>query len=286
MTKREFAFISGSLPLDQGALVMGVINTTPDSFSDGGVHLQTEKAVESAINMLDSGAHIIDVGGESTRPGSEPVDPSAEMERALPVIEGICKSRPKALISIDTRRARVAQKAINAGAKIINDVSGFRDDPDMIGLARETGAGVIIMHMLGKPKTMQKNIEYRDFPNDILEFFRERIRTLESGGIGENRIVVDPGIGFGKTFDQNLRLINRLGFLAPLGKPILVGASRKAFLGEIIGEPDPAKRDLATAAVSVAALMRGADIIRVHDVQMAMIPIMIGNAVLRERIKP
>lgn len=261
---------------------MGVINTTPDSFSDGGVHLETSKAVDSAVGMLDAGANIIDIGGESTRPGSEETPIEIELERVLPVIESICKKRPDAVISIDTRRAKVAEKAIEAGAAIINDVSGFRDDPSMIDLTVKTGAGAIIMHMLGKPKNMQKNIEYKDFPKDIYIFLQERVVALESRGVSANKIVIDPGIGFGKTFDQNLIIINRLSVFAPIGKPMLIGASRKSFLGEIIGEPIPARRDLASAAVAVASVMNGAAIIRAHDVKMTAQVVKVANAIVRE----
>ncbi len=262
---------------------MGVINTTPDSFSDGGVHLEMSNAVESAVEMLESGADIIDIGGESTRPGSEETPIEMELSRVLPVIESIRQRYPEAVISIDTRRAAVAQKALEAGASIINDVSGFRDDPPMIDLLVKTRAAAIIMHMLGKPKNMQKNITYKDFPGDIYDFLQERVVALESAGVSANKIVIDPGIGFGKTFDQNLIIINRLKSLAPIGKPILIGASRKSFLGEIIGEPIPARRDLASAAVAVASVMNGAAIIRAHDVKMTVQAVKVANAILRER---
>lgn len=263
---------------------MGVINTTPDSFSDGGKHLDTEVAVAAGIDMLDAGADIIDVGGESTRPGSLYVEADEERHRAIPVIAGIHRQRPDAFISIDTRRRTVAEAALVAGARMLNDVSGFRDDPDMMHLAREAGVDVVVMHMLGMPKTMQTEIRYHSFPGDIYEFFAERIRTLEECGIDPKKIIVDPGIGFGKTFDQNLILISRLDFLTPLGKRILVGPSRKAFLGKILDEPVAAQRDTGTLAVVAAAVLKGASIVRVHDVPAAVQVCKVADAIKRERI--
>lgn len=265
-------------------LVMGIINTTPDSFSDGGLHFHCEAAVTAALQMLDQGADILDVGGESTRPGSSPVSVEEERARTIDVIRNIRSARPDAVISIDTRRRRVAEPAIEAGARIINDVAGFRHDPSMIDLARETSVGVVVMHMLGEPKTMQETIQYRSFPQDIHDFFVERIHTLEDRGIAPERIIIDPGIGFGKTFDQNLMLINRLAFFQDLGKHILVGASRKAFLGKILDEPVPAKRDQGTMATVTAAVLRGASIVRVHNVQAAVQTCKVADAILREQV--
>jgi dihydropteroate synthase len=266
-------------------LVMGVINTTPDSFSDGGKNLDPEIAVSSGLDMLEAGTDIVDVGGESSRPGSSYVDAKTEADRVMPVIRGILENEPTAVISVDTRRHEVAESAVAAGAQIINDVSGFRDDPRLVGLAEETGVAVIVMHMLGTPKTMQKDIHYDSFPGDILSFFQERIAVLESAGIEPGRIIIDPGIGFGKTFDQNLALINRLDLFTSLDKVIAVGASRKAFLGKILDEPLAARRDAATSAVSVAAVMRGASIVRVHDVRSAVQAVRVADAVIRERVK-
>ncbi|MFH1117847.1 MAG: dihydropteroate synthase [Pseudomonadota bacterium] len=267
-------------------LVMGVINVTPDSFSDGGDHFDTRTAISSGLKMLRDGADIIDVGGESTRPGSEALDVKEEVRRAVPVIEAIAKQQPDAVISVDTRRRQVAEQAIKAGATIINDISGFRDDPSMVDLARETGSGVIVMHMLGKPKTMQQDIRYKSFPGDLIEFFRERIRYIEDAGIDPGRIVIDPGIGFGKTFDQNLILINRLGLFSSLGKPTLVGASRKAFIGKILDEPRAADRDMGTMAAVAASVLRGASIVRVHDVHSAVRICRVADAIVRERAEP
>jgi len=263
---------------------MGVVNTTPDSFSDGGVHYDPETAIEAALEMIWVGAHIVDVGGESTRPGSQPVEPDEEFARTVPIIREISRRVPDSVISIDTRRSVVARAAVEAGAQIINDVSGFRDDPGLVDLARRTGVGVVVMHMLGRPGNMQANIEYDSFPGDVYTFLRDRVRTLEDAGIAPEKIIIDPGIGFGKTFDQNLVLINRLDYFKDLGKPILLGASRKAFLGKILEEPVAAARDLGSAAVVTAGILRGANIVRVHHVPYAVQACKVADAVRRERV--
>jgi dihydropteroate synthase len=271
------------LDLASHTLVMGVINTTPDSFSDGGKHLDPEVAIAAGIEMLEAGADIIDVGGESTRPGSLYVEEDEELQRSVPVIREISRSNPEAVISIDTRRRRVAEAAVAAGAQIINDVSGFRDDPTLVDFGREAGTALIVMHMLGTPKTMQTEIRYNSFPGDIYSFFQERIKTLEQSGIAPEKIVIDPGIGFGKTFDQNLTLINRLDLFKPLGRAILIGPSRKAFLGKILEEPVAAKRDIGTLGAITAAVLRGASIVRVHHVPSTVQVCRVADAILRER---
>jgi len=265
---------------------MGVVNTTPDSFSDGGKYLDPDVAIEAALSMLRAGADIIDVGGESTRPGSLSVTIEDELERAIPVIKGVHHHARDAVISIDTRRRRVAEAALSAGAQIINDVSGFRDDPELVDLAREASVGLVVMHMLGRPKTMQQEIRYNHFPGDIYEFFVERVRALEGSGIAPERIVIDPGIGFGKTFDQNLFLINRLNVFSDLGKHILLGPSRKAFLGKVLDEPAAERRDVGTRAAITAGIVRGASIVRVHDVPPAVQACRVADAILRERVAP
>lgn len=265
-------------------LVMGVINTTPDSFSDGGRHLAADVAIDAALSMLRAGADIIDVGGESSRPGSLPVTPDEEMARAIPVIRGIRNQVPDAVISIDTRRRVVAEAALAAGAQIINDITGFRDEPDLVDLARESSVGLVVMHMLGRPKTMQQEIHYDHFPGDIHDFFAERIRSLEAKGIPPELIMIDPGIGFGKTFDQNLILINRLDMFRDLGKHILLGPSRKAFLGKVLDEPVADKRVIGTLAAITTGIVRGASIVRVHDVPPAVQACRVADAILRERV--
>ncbi len=266
--------------------VMGVINTTPDSFSDGGLHFDRDIAIETGLRMLDEGADILDIGGESTRPGSLPVGIEEEVRRTAPVISAICRLRPDAIVSIDTRRKEVAQAALAAGAIIINDVSGFRDDPDLELLAKNSGAFLVVMHMLGVPKTMQTKIHYDSFPGDIYTFFDRRIAELENIGIHPEKIMIDPGIGFGKTFDQNLFLINRLNEFSRLGKPILMGPSRKAFIGKIISEPDASKRDIATMAAISMSICRGAAIVRAHDVKSTVQVSRVTDAILREKIEP
>lgn len=272
--------------LDPGThtLVMGIVNTTPDSFSDGGKNLEADTAISAGLGMLADGADIVDIGGESTRPGSSYLEVEEELRRTVPVVRAICQERPDAVISIDTRRRVVAEKAFQAGAQIINDVSGLRDDASMADFARESGAPVVVMHMLGAPKTMQIDIRYDAFPGDLYDFFLERVHTLENAGLDPDKIIIDPGIGFGKTFDQNLTLINRLDFFASLGKPILVGPSRKAFLGKILDEPVPANRELGTLAAVTASVLRGASIVRVHDVRSAVQACKVADAVIRERV--
>jgi dihydropteroate synthase len=267
-------------------LVMGIINVTPDSFSDGGLHYDCDKAVASGLSMFDDGADIVDVGAESTRPGAEFVKADEELARLIPVIEGIIRGRSNAVISVDTRRAVVAEAAVSAGAQIINDITGFRHDPALVGLARESGAGLVVMHMLGSPRTMQKDIHYDSFPGDIYDFFRQRIRYLEDSCVDPSKIVIDPGIGFGKTFDQNLTLINRLDLFAPLGKHIMVGASRKAFLGKILDVPLAANRDLGTLATTAAAILHGASIVRVHNVPFTIQVSRVTDSIVRERVEP
>lgn len=266
--------------------VMGVINTTPDSFSDGGLNFDPEVAVQNGLSMLDDGAEILDVGGESTRPGSIYTDVEEEIRRVVPVIAGICSQRNDAIVSIDTRRVAVAKEAIRAGAIIVNDVSGFRDDPGLLELASKTGVAVVVMHMLGTPRTMQQEITYESFPEDIFNYFEERICSLEKAGVSREKIILDPGIGFGKTFDQNLILINRLDQFLKMGQPLLVGPSRKAFLGKIVAEPHPSKRDTATMAAVSMCVFRGASIVRVHDVRSAVQTCKVADAILREEIMP
>jgi dihydropteroate synthase len=264
---------------------MGVINTTPDSFSDGGVHFESDTAIASGLKMLEQGADILDIGGESTRPGSVPVGVDEEIRRTIPVISGICSRAPEAVVSIDTRRNVVAEAAIEAGAVIVNDVSGFRDDPELARTARDNGAFLVVMHMLGAPRNMQSDIHYDSFPGDIVTFFRQRIADLEETGVAPEKIILDPGIGFGKTFNQNLILINRLQEFSELGKPLLMGPSRKAFIGKIIGEPEASKRDVATMAAISMSICRGAAIVRAHDVRSTVQVARVTDAILRERVE-
>jgi dihydropteroate synthase len=251
------------LDLTNRAMLMGVLNVTPDSFSDGGEFFATEAAVKHGLEMARSGAEIIDVGGESTRPGAQPVTPNEEMERVLPVIKQLAGAAP-VQISIDTSKAAVARGALEAGATIINDVTGGRGDPAMLGLAAETGASLVIMHMQGTPATMQLNPIYGDVVSEVAEFFRQQLARAVRSGIDPTRIAFDPGIGFGKTPAHNLELLANLSRLRVEGRPLVVGVSRKSFLGKIPG----GSSDRASATVAMTSLLRerGAHVLRVHDV--------------------
>jgi dihydropteroate synthase len=244
---------------------MGVVNVTPDSFSDGGVNLRPEDAVASARRMLEEGAAIVDVGGESTRPGSEPVSVDEELRRVVPVLDAIGKELP---VSIDTAKAEVAQRALGLGAELVNDVTALRGDPGMAEVVAQSGAYLCLMHMLGEPRTMQQDPRYDDVVSDIKAFLEERLATAVEAGIPEERICLDPGIGFGKTVEQNFELVRRLDELTALGRPLMVGFSRKSSLGRILGEPEATTGPLsASIATAVAAYERGATILRVHDVR-------------------
>lgn len=245
--------------------VMGVINVTPDSFSDGGLYLDADKAVARGIKLADEGADILDIGGESTRPGAEPVDTDQELARVLPVVGPLAVAKPQLQISIDTSKAVVAREAIGRGATLINDVTALRDDPKMIEVVASSGADCCLMHMLGEPRTMQRDPHYDDVVSEVKAFLEERLRYATGAGIDESKIILDPGIGFGKTAEHNLELLRRLDEIVALGRPVLVGFSRKSFLGRITGR-EVGERVSATVAVNVLAYERGARLFRVHDV--------------------
>jgi dihydropteroate synthase len=252
MTDREFA-------------VMGVLNVTPDSFSDGGQWLDAGRAVAHGLELESEGAAILDVGGESTRPGAEPVSLPEELRRVMPVIEGLIAAGTGAQISIDTSKATVAEAALAAGATLLNDVTALRADPRIAELVAAHGTEVCLMHMLGEPRTMQDDPRYDDVVSDVKAFLEDRMAFAVAEGIPEERILLDPGIGFGKTLEHNLELVRRLDELAALGRPVVVGVSRKSFLGRITGR-DVDHRVAATVAVNVLAFERGARVFRVHDV--------------------
>jgi dihydropteroate synthase len=265
MNERIWSCGSHAVSLD-APLVMGVLNVTPDSFSDGGEHVDAAGAIEHARAMLSEGAGMIDVGGESTRPGAGDVSEAVELGRVLPVVEQLAADPAAPPVSIDTRHAAVASACIAAGASVINDVTGFRD-PAMIEVAASCEAGLVIMHMLGDdPATMQDDPHYDDVVAEVATFLGERAAALESVGVDPKRIVVDPGIGFGKTLEHNLELLRGLPAIAALGYPVLVGASRKRFIGHILGEEDPKRRVSGSVGAAAYAVMNGADIVRVHDV--------------------
>lgn len=258
-------------------LVMGILNVTPDSFSDGGKYDNSQKAIDYAIKMEDEGANIIDIGGESTRPGAEQVDIEEELKRVIPVVEGIRK-KSNILISIDTYKSAVASRAISAGANIINDISGLRFDNNMVCLASETQVPVIVMHMLGDPQNMQNNPLYTNLMKELITFFQDRVDVLISNGINKNYIILDPGIGFGKTVEHNFTIIREMSRIVDLGYPVLVGPSRKAFIGSTLNLP-PEDRIEGTAAAVTAAIMNGSRIVRVHDVKEILRVVMITEKI-------
>jgi len=251
--------------LGQRTLIMGVLNVTPDSFSDGGRFLDLDNAVAHAERMAEEGADIIDVGGESSRPGADPVDEEEEKRRVIPVIEEIIR-RIDLPISIDTYKPSVAKEAIDSGAAIINDITALRD-PEMMDLAAERKVGVVLMHMKGTPKTMQISPEYDDLISEIYSFLDERIEAALQGGIDRDRIMIDPGIGFGKRYEDNLEILRRLREFKSLGCPILIGTSRKSFIGKALGDLPVEERLEGTAATVAISIANGADVVRVHDVK-------------------
>jgi len=248
----------------QKTLIMGILNATPDSFSDGGKFLAAEKAVARGLEMVAEGADIIDIGGESTRPGAKPVPAAEEMARTVPVIKKL-REKTGALISIDTRKAEVARAAIAAGADIINDISALSDS-GMAAVAAETGAGLVLMHMLGTPETMQNNPKYADVVSEVRTFLEERSALAVSRGVAPEQIALDPGIGFGKTDEHNLALLNHIPALAASGRPVLIGVSRKGFIGRLTGK-EISDRLAGSLAVAAFSILHGAHILRVHDVK-------------------
>ena len=244
-------------------VIMGIVNVTPDSFSDGGLFLDADAAIEHGRALAAEGADIVDVGGESTRPGADPVPLQEELDRVVPVVSALAGD---ATVSIDTMKAQVAREALEAGASIVNDVSALRFDPEMARVVAESGARCCLMHMLGEPRTMQRDPRYGDVVDDVRAFLEERLRFAVSEGVPEERVWLDPGIGFGKTVEHNLELLRRLDEIAAIGRPVVVGTSRKSFLGKIAGGRDEASRLPGTIATNVLALERGASVFRVHDV--------------------
>ena len=247
---------------------MGVVNVTPDSFADGGLFFDHDAAVSQAQALAAAGADILDIGGESTRPLAEPVTLEEELRRVLPVIERVRAQSPVP-ISIDTYKSQVAQAALDTGASIINDISALRLDPDMVHLAREAGVPVILMHMQGTPRNMQSNPHYDDLIGELRAFFQERLDFALANGLSRELLVLDPGIGFGKTFQHNMEILNNLDAFLDLGCPLLIGPSRKAFLGHLLGGRPPAERDIGTLAALAVAVQRGAHFVRVHHADYA-----------------
>jgi dihydropteroate synthase len=246
-------------------LIMGVVNVTPDSFSDGGRFLEPSAAVAHGARLAEEGAAILDIGGESTRPGAEPVGAEEELRRVVPVVEGLAAAGTGSQLSIDTSKAAVARAALDAGASYVNDVTAFRADPAIAGLVAERDAECCLMHMLGQPRTMQEDPRYEDVVSDVKAFLERRLAFAVGEGVPEERVTLDPGIGFGKTLDQNLELLRRLEEIVAIGRPVMVGTSRKSFLGKLTGR-EVDDRLAGTIATNVLAYARGATVFRVHDV--------------------
>ncbi|HWA54087.1 MAG TPA: dihydropteroate synthase [Solirubrobacterales bacterium] len=255
---------------------MGVVNVTPDSFSDGGRYLDAQAAISHGEELLRDGAEILDVGGESTRPGAEPVGEAEELRRVVPVVEALAG---KGVVSIDTSKAAVAAAAIYVGATMLNDVTALRGDAAMAGLCAERGVGVVLMHMPGNPRTMQDDPRYGDVVDDVKAFLAERVEYALAAGIAEKRIWLDPGIGFGKTLEHNLELLRRLGELRELGRPLVIGASRKSFIGKVDGS-SVEERIGGSLASAVLAAAEGADVLRVHDVAETAQALAVTSAIL------
>lgn len=275
--------MSPTLELGARTLVMGVLNVTPDSFSDGGEFQTPERAVDHASRMLAHGADLIDVGGESTRPGAEPVDEAEEIARVDPAISAILRAAPDAMVSIDTSKAAVARHALQLGAGMVNDISGLGFDPRMAEVCAEHDAWVVIMHIRGVPRTMQRDVEYSDVVDDVSAYFEERLELAARSGIRRDKILLDPGIGFGKTLEHNLELLHRLAEFRRHGCPLLVGTSRKSFIGALTGRP-ASERAWGTAASVALAIANGADVVRVHDVEEMIDVVKVSDAIVRARM--
>jgi dihydropteroate synthase len=271
---------AGTLKAGPGPVVVGILNVTPDSFSDGGDFLDPEVAAQHAASMLDEGAGMLDVGGESTRPGSDPVSQEEEIERVVPVIERILSARPEAVISVDTYRSGTAMAALEAGASLVNDVTALRGDPRMATVIQEAGCPVILMHVQGEPKTMQKDPQYQDVVREVRDFLAERAEYAVAVGVRPEKVIVDPGIGFGKNLEHNLNLLNNLDAIVDLGFPVLIGASRKRFIERITGLQEARERIPGTVATTVLAYERGATFFRVHDVRANREALAVAEAVL------
>ena len=272
----EWQIRTQRLPLRE-PLIMGILNVTPDSFSDGGLFQSGDQALRRAEEMVREGAHLLDVGGESTRPGAREVSAEEEIDRVIPIVQAL-RDRVGVPISIDTRKAAVAREAIAAGAEVVNDVSAL-GDPEMAAVVSSHAVGVVLMHMRGNPESMQRDPHYDDVVREVGDELKGAAQRAREAGIDRGRIVLDPGIGFAKTAAHNLELIARLAELCGLGYPIMLGVSRKAFIGRLLGNADPSERTIGTAAACVAGLLHGARIFRVHDVRVVREALTIGEAI-------
>ncbi len=264
--------------------VMGVLNITPDSFSDGGVNYRLSRALRSAEEMVLCGADIIDIGGESTRPGAEPVPVEEELKRVIPVVEAVRKNFPEVIISIDTYKSAVAQRALDSGANWINDISGGTFSDDMFRVAARNGANIVISHIKGTPRNMQKNPQYDDVVGEICSWLKARAREAEGCGVSADHIIVDPGIGFGKRYEDNITILRHIDDFKALGYRLLIGTSRKSFIGHYTGESDASKRDPASYVTFIWSAAMGADIIRVHDVRGTIQALRMASVLIDERV--
>ena len=265
-------------------IIMGILNVTPDSFSDGGQFVDPDDAIRHAQRMIQEGADIIDIGGESTRPGAEPLSEDEELARIIPVIRRLTGEMPVP-VSVDTYKSTVADKALEAGASIVNDISGLRFSPDMAKVVADRGAAVVIMHIKGRPRDMQQNPVYADVVADVASYLKEGIEIALKAGVGREQMLIDPGIGFGKTLEHNITLLERLGELRAIGRPILLGTSRKKFIGTVLDAAGPEHRIEGTAATVALGIERGARIMRVHDVEYMVRVAKMTDAILKRNSK-
>jgi len=270
------------LTFERQAQLMAVLNITPDSFSDGGSFFQADRAIDRAGQLVSQGAAILDIGGESTRPGSDPVPLEEELRRVIPVIRYIHREFPNTVLSIDTYKAETARQAIAAGADIINDITGLRGDPQMVKVVKETGAGVVLMHMQGTPQTMQINPCYKDVVQEVHEFFQDRIQKLKDCGVNRDQLILDPGLGFGKTVEHNLELLARPHSFRSLERPLLLGVSRKSFIGKVLGTKLADRLPAALACASLA-VESGVELIRAHDVSETLQAVRMIEAIVKLR---
>jgi len=278
--EHTFQVKSQTYCLGRQTWIIGVINVTPDSFYDGGFYLEPQTAIAHGLELLADGADIIDIGGEGSRPGSDPVPADEEIRRVIPVISGLRKTT-KALISVDTTKFEVARAALDHGADIINDITSFNLDPRLLSLAAQNNAGFILMHMQGNPKTMQVHPFYEDVLKEIRTFLAEKIEIALAYGLKKESLLIDPGIGFGKRLEDNLRLLNQLDFFEELGRPILVGVSRKSFIGKILNA-SPQDRLEGSIAAAVVSILKGASVLRVHDVKAVRRAALVAEAIIND----
>ena len=279
--RRVWRCTGRDIALGERTLVMGILNVTPDSFSDGGRYFGAEEAMDHARRLVEAGADIIDVGGESTRPGSEGIGAEEELRRVLPVVKGIAVEMPRVAVSVDTYRARVAEECIAAGAAIINDISGFQEAPEIASVVARHGAGAVLMHRQGRPRDMQVNPSYEDVVPEILAYLATSVAVAENAGCSRDSLMIDPGIGFGKNFDHNLEVLRRLDEFRALGLPLLLGTSRKSFIGKILDLPATERAEGTIATVVLAIARTAVDVVRVHDVKEVARAVRVADAVSR-----